>query len=192
MNSTLSKKTKRASKYLSLLLRHEPEKIGLKLDSAGWARTEDLVQLSAHGSVKFTSELLRKITENCDKQRFSISKDGTLIRANQGHSIRVELGLTPQTPPVVLYHGTASRFLQSIQKEGLIKQSRQHVHLSEKLNTAHDVGTRHGVPVTLYIDTQAMLNDDHKFYLSENNVWLTDRVPAKYLYTDKGFCKRLK
>ncbi|MEZ4617799.1 MAG: RNA 2'-phosphotransferase [Caldilineaceae bacterium] len=116
-----------------------------------------------------------------NKQCFRFNDDGTRIRANQGHSIAVELNLRPQVPPARLFHGTATRFLDAIQREGLQRQSRQHVHLSADEKTAHKVGQRHGKPVILTVDAAAMHADGHLFYLSDNGVWLTDHVPVHYL-----------
>jgi putative RNA 2'-phosphotransferase len=170
-----------ASKFLSLLLRHKPETIGLSLDSEGWAEIEDIVRLAAGGRTPLTKKLIEEITAKCDKKRFAISDDGARIRANQGHSITVDLNLKPQNPPETLFHGTATRFLESILRQGLIKGNRQHVHLSPDRVTALKVGRRHGKPVILGIAAQAMLASGFVFFLSANGVWLTEHVPAKFI-----------
>jgi putative RNA 2'-phosphotransferase len=170
-----------ASKFLSLLLRHNPGEIGLTLSTEGWARVSDLIRLTEGRKVAFTRELLAEVVRNNNKQRFIFSADGEFIRANQGHSINVDLGLTRQVPPDVLYHGTASRFLQSIMAEGLSKMNRQHVHLSHEPDTAVRVGQRHGSPVVIRVNARGMHEAGVAFFLSENGVWLTDSVPAGFL-----------
>jgi putative RNA 2'-phosphotransferase len=170
-----------ASKYLSLLLRHKPEVVGLTLDGEGWAEIEDIVRLTAGGRTPLTKRLIEKITATSDKKRFVISDGGTRIRANQGHSIAVNLNLEPQNPPETLFHGTATRFLESILRQGLIRGSRQHVHLSPDRATALRVGRRHGKPVVLSIAAQAMQASGFVFFLSANGVWLTEYVPVKFL-----------
>lgn len=171
------------SKFLSLVLRHAPETIGLKLDENGWANIDELLQDAARhirGS-NLNRELLEEIVASSDKQRFVISEDGQRIRANQGHSVAIDLALEPRVPPVELFHGTATRFLDGIFAEGLKKVSRQHVHLSPDRETALKVGQRHGKPAILSIAAAAMHADGHLFYLSDNGVWLTDQVPVKYI-----------
>ncbi len=170
-----------ASKYLSLLLRHKPEVIGLSLDAEGWAVIDDIVRLTADGRTSLTKRLIEEITATRDKKRFVICDDGTRIRANQGHSIAVDLNLKPQNPPETLYHGTANRFLESILRQGLKKESRHHVHLSPDSTTALIVGQRHGKPVILSIAAQAMQSSGSIFFLSANGVWLTEHVPAKFI-----------
>jgi putative RNA 2'-phosphotransferase len=169
------------SKFLSLVLRHKPEQIGIILDEAGWASVEELIQKASTIGFQLTPELIAEVVAKNDKQRFSLSPDGNRIRANQGHSIPVNLKLEPVEPPEVLFHGTATRFLGSILKNGLHPGSRQHVHLSPDEATAVKVGQRHGKPVVLIIDSSSMHNDGHVFYRSENNVWLTLHVPIKYI-----------
>ncbi len=169
------------SRHLSLVLRHEPSKIGLVLDSQGWAQVSELLSaLAAHGK-RTTRKQLEQIVETNDKQRFSFSDDGTKIRANQGHSIDIELGLSPETPPEKLFHGTATRFLGSIMKQGLVAGSRQYVHLSESQETAIQVGSRHGKSMILAVDSAKMDREGMDFFLSENGVWLTERVPVECL-----------
>jgi putative RNA 2'-phosphotransferase len=173
--------TKGASRFLSYLLRHRPGAIGLELDGAGWARIDDLVRLTASGREPFTRELILEIVRTNDKQRFAVSSDGERIRANQGHSIDVDLGLAPCEPPAVLYHGTAERFLASIRDEGLRKRSRQHVHLSADHATAVVVGARHGTAVVLVVDAAAMRAEGIEFFRAGNGVWLVDAVPPRFL-----------
>ena len=170
------------SKFLSLILRHQPETIGLTLDTAGWASVSELLtKLAAYGH-GMTMVKLETVVSNDNKQRFSFNADKTCIRANQGHSLpTIELGLTAIEPPTILYHGTASRFLDSILQTGLEKRSRQHVHLSADTETAHKVGIRHGKPVILQVAAGQMQRDGFAFYRSANGVWLTDRVPSDYL-----------
>jgi putative RNA 2'-phosphotransferase len=171
----------RISKFLSLVLRHQPEKIGLVLDAEGWADIDELIGKAQQSGVPVTREILDAVVENNDKQRFAISEDGRRIRAQQGHSIEVELGLDPVAPPDVLFHGTAENSVESIRIQGLIAGKRQHVHLSPDEETAVRVGTRHGRPVVLRVHTGRMHRDGFTFYLSGNGVWLTEVVPAQYL-----------
>lgn len=170
-------KIKTTSKFLSFILRHQPEKIGLELDGNGWADINELIKKSQ--KVKLTKELIEEVVTKNNKQRFII-KDGK-IRANQGHSINIDLELKSILPPNVLYHGTATRFLDSIFKEGLTKQSRQYVHLSKDIETSTMVGKRHGKVVILEVDAKRMFEEGYVFYLSENGVWLTDSVAVEFL-----------
>jgi len=170
-------KLRRISKYLSLILRHKPEAINLKLDEKGWADIDEIILKTKKFSLN--RKLIEKVVLEDNKQRYIIS--GDKIRANQGHSINVNLELKPETPPKVLYHGTATRFLDSIMKTGLKALNRQYVHLSKDLKTAKNVGSRHGKVVILNIDTVSMLKDGFKFYVSENGVWLTNYVSVKYI-----------
>ena len=166
------------SKFLSLLLRHKPEEIGLELDAEGWARIDDILEKSRD---PITRAQIDEIVATNPKQRFAISEDGTRIRARQGHSRQVDLGLTPVTPPDQLFHGTALKNLGAIRAQGLVRGSRQHVHLSGDVGTARNVGGRHGKPVVLTVDAARMAAEGHLFYLSENGVWLCDHVPAGFL-----------
>jgi len=169
------------SKLLSLVLRHQPEAVGITLDDAGWTTVAGLLDaLARHGNPMTEAELQRVVNGN-DKQRFAFSADGSLIRANQGHSVTVELGLSPAAPPALLYHGTAERFLDSIREEGLTKQRRHHVHLHQDAALAETVGARRGQPVVLTIEAAAMQAEGRTFYVTENRVWLTDAVPLRYL-----------
>jgi len=180
----MTKNTKTViSKHLSYVLRHKPDAIGLELDSAGWAVIEALIAKSP--KIQTREQILTVVAEN-DKKRFIISDDGKRIRANQGHSIAIDLGLKAQPAPAILYHGTATRFLDNILQQGLKKMNRQHVHLSADVETATKVGSRHGKPVILTVNTQGMSEDGYAFYQSENGVWLTETVPVKYLSTLEG------
>ncbi len=169
------------SKFLSLILRHRPDSIGLTLDHQGWANIEELVQKGNNTGTQFGREDLLYVVENSNKKRFSISYDGLRIRAAQGHSVPVELGLSPQKPPSVLYHGTAVQFVESILSEGLKPQNRQHVHLSVDVATAYRVGQRHGKPIILEVQALPMHAVGFIFYIADNGVWLTDHVPADFL-----------
>lgn len=175
------KDAKGISKFLSFVLRHSPETIGLKLDENGWADVDDLISKSSKDGNGLNQEILEFVVENNDKKRFAFNKDKTKIRASQGHSISVELNLVETEPSEYLYHGTVEKFLENIKKEGLQKMERQHVHLSKDKETAIKVGSRRGVPKILTITSGEMFKDGFNFYLSENNVWLTDEVPAKYI-----------
>lgn len=172
---------KKISKFLSLILRHKPETINLKLDENGWADVDELIAKSKN--IKLTKELINEVVRDNDKQRFIIEENK--IRANQGHSIEVDLELKAVTPPDILYHGTATRFLDSIMQTGLSKQARQHVHLSQELETATAVGKRHGKLVILEVDAKKMFDEGFEFYLSENGVWLTDVVGVRFLKEKK-------
>lgn len=184
----IEKEAKKISKFLSLILRHNPAAVGIELDNEGWADVTDLiVKINDKRGWGLTIDQLDHVVATNNKKRFAFSQDGRRIRANQGHSITVDLGLEPAEPPAVLYHGTATRFLDSIMEQGLISKSRQHVHLSWDTETATTVGKRHGKVVILRVDAAQMTADQHLFYLSQNNVWLTDHVPVKYIsLNDEG------
>jgi putative RNA 2'-phosphotransferase len=169
------------SKFLSFVLRHEPESIGLGLDAAGWACVNDLIEKSAAAGKRFDRALLQEVVDTNDKKRFALSADGLRIRANQGHSIYVALGLSPCIPPQRLYHGTATRFLPSILESGLDKRGRHHVHLTEDTTIATAVGQRYGTLALLEVDAARMHRDGIQFFRSDNGVWLTDAVPPHYL-----------
>ena len=177
----MKKKTDRLTRkgrFLSLILRHKPETLDIKLDGEGWANVSELID-----SGEFDMELLNKIVELNNKKRYAFNEDKTKIRALQGHSVSVNLNLIPVEPPFFLYHGTAQRFVESIFKTGINKGSRNHVHLSETLDTAIDVGKRRdNAPTVLRVSAKRMWKDGHKFYKSENGVWLTDFVKKEYLY----------
>ena len=170
------------SKYLSFVLRHHPEKIGIKLDPHGWVAIEELLIAAKNHKFPIWETELYTVVEKNDKKRFSLDHSGTFIRANQGHSIEVDLQLEPQIPPNILYHGTGSDAIDSIKKTGLQKMSRHHVHLSNDITKARNVAKRRsGKSIVLVVDGIAMSQDGYKFYLSANNVWLVDEVPPRYL-----------
>ncbi|MCQ9634399.1 RNA 2'-phosphotransferase [Chryseobacterium sp. WG23] len=172
---------KKISKFLSLILRHQPESIGLQLDENGWAHIDELREKSAKRRIYFTHEELDEVVETNNKKRFAFNEDKTMIRASQGHSIDIDLALETRQPPDFLYHGTAEGNISSILDKGIEKRSRQHVHLSADKETATKVGMRHGKPVILTIRTGKMHEEGLFFYLSANGVWLTDFVEAKYI-----------
>lgn len=185
-----AKQKKSISKFISLILRHNPDAIGIKLDSHGWADVNDLiVGINVHMNIPdkdfFGLNELIEIVETDEKQRYSFNDDMTKIRANQGHSIKVDVELDEAEPPEYLYHGTANneKCLGAIRKsgKGLLPMSRNHVHLSKDVNTAIEVGKRHGTPHVFKVHSGEMYANGYKFYLSKNGVWLTDRVPAEYL-----------
>ncbi|ELR99198.1 RNA 2'-phosphotransferase [Gloeocapsa sp. PCC 73106] len=173
--------TQKLSKFLSLILRHQPEQIGLSLNSAGWADVEQLINLANQQGIKINRCLLEDIVKTNDKQRFSFNEDKSKIRANQGHSLSIDLGLSPQEPPEFLFHGTATRFLDSILAKGLIGMKRQYVHLSIDESTALKVGKRHGKPVILLIKAGDLYRAGFTFFLVENGVWLTESVPPNFI-----------
>jgi len=168
------------SKLIAMVLRHKPEELNLTLDEHGWCAVDALID-RLNAIQPFTMEMLERIVAEDNKQRYSFNEDKTLIRANQGHSIPVDVELPEATPPAILYHGTADRFVDSIRSAGLIPRSRLYVHLSSEQDTARIVGARHGRPVIFAIDAQRMAADGHVFYLSVNGVWLTKAVPPQYL-----------
>lgn len=172
-------------RFLSLVLRHQPQAAYITLDRHGWADIEKLLAGCVRAGKSMDRETLVRIVRENSKQRYSLSPDGKKIRANQGHSIPVELELREAEPPSRLYHGTATRFLESIRREGITRQSRQQVHLSATVETAAIVGARHGSPVVLPIDAAAMGRDGHAFWLSENGVWLCQEVPWRYVLEEE-------
>lgn len=174
----MTQRLKDTSKFLSYVLRHKPDAIGISLDPEGWANIEELI---AKADIPVTIDLLHEVVATSDKKRFAISNDGLFIRANQGHSVAVNLGLEPIEPPVFLYHGTATRFLESIRQQGLLPQNRQYVHLSAETGTATKVGQRHGKPIVLTISARQMYWHGHQFFKAQNGVWLTGKVPAQFL-----------
>jgi putative RNA 2'-phosphotransferase len=177
----MSKQHDRKSKFLSYVLRHHPESIGLTLDASGWAVIDHLLsRLAATGSGMNRATLM-DIVETDAKQRYTISEDGLRIRAAQGHSVNVELGLAPITPPETLYHGTTLGFVLSIRAEGLKRGKRRQVHLSIDVATAKAVGKRHGSPVVLLVASGEMHRKGHEFFRADNGVWLTDAVPPEFL-----------
>ncbi len=166
------------SKYISKILRHQPSIIGITLDDEGYADVNELID-----GIGISQQLLEEIVKEDQKQRYSFNKDHTKIKANQGHSIDVNVHLTKSLPPDILYHGTCTRFIDLINQEGIKSMSRQYVHLSKDIETAKMVGSRHGKVVVLEINTKAMINDGYEFYLSDNAVWLTKYIPTKYIRT---------
>jgi putative RNA 2'-phosphotransferase len=171
----------RTSKFLSLVLRHQPETIGLQLDAQGWVPVSELLQALSTSRFPLSLSELQELVRSNDKQRFSFSEDGSRIRASQGHSLSIDLGYERAVPPATLFHGTAERFLQSIQKSGLLKGQRHHVHLSAEPETALKVGSRYGRPVVLQIASDQMNKNGHLFFRSANGVWLTEFVPVEYI-----------
>ena len=169
------------SKFLSLVLRHRPEAAGITLDAHGWADVTALLRGMHAAGFPADMALLEEIVRTDEKQRYAFNDPHTKIRANQGHSVSVDLELIPAAPPEFLCHGTADRFLSAIREEGLRPMSRQYVHLSPDAETARKVGSRHGRPVILQIAAQQMQRDGFLFYRAENGVWLTDAVPADYI-----------
>jgi len=166
------------SKFLSYILRHKPDAIGLKIDAQGWANIKDIIEKA---DIEITETMIKNVVVSSDKKRFIISDDGLCIRANQGHSVDIDLGLKPKEPPEILYHGTASRFLDEIRRHGLRPQNRQYVHLSDNVETAMKVGQRHGKSVVLSIPAQSMHKIGHLFFQAENGVWLIKAVPAQFI-----------
>lgn len=175
------KETIRTSKFLSLILRHEPERVGLTLGEAGWVEVDELLAaVSRHGKV-LTLEQLQHVVATSDKKRFAFSEDGQRIRASQGHSVEIDLQYAPQTPPEFLYHGTATRFLEAIRKDGLQRMDRHDVHLSAETKITLQVGGRHGKPVLLTIRAGEMHRAGHVFRCSANGVWLVQHVPPGFI-----------
>lgn len=171
----------RKSKFLSLILRHNPGKIGLALDEHGWADIEELLLKLERAEFPLDRSTLAQTVEQNDKNRYAFSADGQKIRASQGHSLAVDLELQPVSPPDVLYHGTALRFQPSILENGLLPGSRMYVHLSIDKATARSVGQRHGKPILFLVQARLMEQDGYSFFLSANGVWLTASVPPRYL-----------
>ena len=170
----------KTSKYIARILRHKPEMAGITLDEHGWA---DVAELIAGVSQKFPLDraLLETIVATDEKQRYSFNGDHSKIRANQGHSIPVDVELKRANPPAILYHGTADKYIDAIRQQGLIPKTRLYVHLSKDIPTAVSVGKRHGNPVILSVDAKGMTNDGYEFFISVNGVWLTRQVPVRYL-----------
>ena len=173
-------KYKETSKFISLILRHKPEAIGITLDEHGWANVDELIE-GVSRTHPLDMAALELIVAEDEKQRYSFNEDKTLIRANQGHSILVDVELDEKEPPEVLYHGTGEKYVSSIDRQGLIPKSRLYVHLSHDEETAVKVGTRHGKPVIYTVKSGDMYRDGYKFFCSVNGVWLTKEVPVKYL-----------
>lgn len=179
------KEKKHISKFLSLVLRHKPETIGIELDKEGWADITELIEKSNKYGRKYDLNILTNIVSTNTKKRFSFNSSQSKIRASQGHSINVDLGYSNQEPPDLLYHGTAQNSVDSIIENGIEKRNRQHVHLSNDLETAIKVGQRHGKPYVFKIKASLMYKEGYEFFISENMVWLTEQVPSKYLMKDE-------
>lgn len=172
----------KCNKYLSLILRHHPETIGIALDPHGWADVDELIlKVNQTGRYVLGKTILEEIVRTDNKQRYSFNEDHSRIRANQGHSIQVDVDLEEKIPPDILYHGTGEKSVASILQQGLKPQSRLYVHLSPTLEVARQVGSRHGKPVIFQVDAGKMSVDGIPFYLSKNGVWLVKEVPPKYL-----------
>ena len=179
---SFAKRMNNTSKFISLILRHKPETIGISLDEHGWADVQELIEgVDRFPGHSLDMETLEEIVRTDAKQRYYFNEDHTLIRANQGHSIQVDVELEERIPPDVLWHGTGEKFVPSIDAQGLLPKSRLYVHLSSDPETAKVVGSRHGKPVIYQVDCRQMVADGYKFFLSANKVWLTKHVPAKYL-----------
>ena len=176
------KKKVKTSRFISLILRHRPEAVGISLDAHGWADVQALISgINRSGGHTVDMEILEEIVRTDEKQRYSFNEDHTKIRANQGHSIPVDVELEEKNPPDILWHGTGEKYVSSIDKKGLIPKGRLYVHLSSDRETARKVGSRHGKPVIYEIDCRKMKEDGYRFFLSANHIWLTKEVPAQYL-----------
>jgi len=175
------KATTRTSKFLSLVLRHEPERVGLKLGDAGWVGVKELLEAVNRHGISLRFDQLKHVVATSDKKRFAFSEDGLRIRASQGHSVEVDLQYPPQKPPEILYHGTAVRFLDSIRLNGLQKMERHDVHLSAETKLTVQVGSRHGKPALLTIRAGDMHKAGFVFRCSANGVWLVDHVPPQFI-----------
>ena len=173
----------KVSKYLAKHLRHQPERLGLTLQAGGWVPVDELLAACRHAGFSLSREELDEVVTTSDKQRFAFDDTGELIRANQGHSVAVDLGLEPVAPPPALYHGTGAGTVDVILREGLHPMGRHHVHLSPDTETARRVGARHGKPVVLTVDAAGMHTAGHVFHVTANNVWLTPTVPPPFLTT---------
>ena len=187
------KRMKNTSKFISMILRHRPEVIGITLDEHGWADVQELISgVNSSDGHTLNMELLEEIVRTDEKQRYSFNEDHTLIRANQGHSIPVDVELEEKIPPEQLFHGTGEKYVSSIDKQGLIPKSRLYVHISSDIETARKVGSRHGRPVVYRIDCRKMTEDGFRFFHSVNGVWLTKSVPPEYLriIDDTGACMK--
>ncbi|MBL8814416.1 MAG: RNA 2'-phosphotransferase [Planctomyces sp.] len=169
------------SKFLSLVLRHDPAVIGIQLDEAGWVEVSTLLEAMQSRRPQFTRDMLQEIVETNDKRRFAFSEDQVRIRASQGHSIGVDLALIPSIPPDLLFHGTAITNLTAIRENGLLRGKRDYVHLSVDDETAKRVGARHGRPIVLQISGKKMAEAGFSFFVSENGVWLTAHVPSQFI-----------
>jgi putative RNA 2'-phosphotransferase len=181
VRSDMTQDVVKVSKFMSLVLRHKPEEIGLVLDGQGWAGIDELIEKAGRHGVALTREVIVRVVETSDKQRFALDQSGQRIRANQGHSVDIDLGLAPSEPPPILFHGTGETSVAAIRAQGLKPGQRQHVHLSPDEDTAIRVGRRHGRPVVLRIAAGRMRESGHAFFLSTNGVWLTEAVPVQFI-----------
>ena len=181
----MEKQEREISKFLSLILRHKPETVGIFLDEHGWANVQELLN-GMNKTTTIDMEMLDKIVTEDEKMRYSFNSDKTMIRANQGHSIQVDVELKKETPPDILWHGTGQKYVDSIDKNGLLAKSRLYVHLSTDYDTAKKVGCRHGNPVVYLVDAGRRVKDSYEFFLSENGVWLTKHVPTEYIHKENG------
>jgi putative RNA 2'-phosphotransferase len=175
------KELKHISKFLSLVLRHKPEEIGISMDAEGWVDVDELIEKCNARRMSLDWDILEEVVFTNDKQRFTFNEDSTKIRANQGHTVEVDLKLDAAEPLEFLYHGTVQKFIDEIKAHGLQKMQRQHVHLSKDLETAIKVGSRRGKPIILKVKASDMHKDGHAFYVSKNGVWLCEQVPAQYI-----------
>lgn len=180
----MDKRLTRASKFLSYVLRHNPDELGLELDPGGWVDVDTLIERAQAQGRSLTRTLIHHVISAGDKTRFTLSEDTSKIRANYGHSIEVDLDLAPTPPPDRLYHGTAQHALSSIRSDGLRPQSRQYVHLSPTRADAKAVGERHGAPIVLVINAAALDAAGFALYRSTSTVWLTRRVPPQFIRSD--------
>jgi putative RNA 2'-phosphotransferase len=181
-----SKRMITISKFLSRYLRHAPEELGLTLEMGGWVSIEDLLDGCARAGFRVSGEELNEVVAGSDKQRFAFDETRQRIRANQGHSTPVDLQLQPQTPPDILYHGTAAHAVEAILRDGIKRRSRHHVHLSTTIATARTVGARHGTPVILQVDAAGMHRAGIVFYCSDNGVWLVEEVDSRFVAVVRG------
>ncbi len=176
----MTKNEQKIGRFLSLVLRHDPASIGLSLDSQGWAKIDDLLTCLKLNGKKLTPKGLKTIVE-ASKERFSFSEDGDRVRASQGHSVNIDIKLTPESPPELLYHSTCFRFMDSIESKGLSKMSRQHVQLCGDIRSAHEIGRKHRKPIILEVAARLMESHSFQFFKSEDGIWLTEAVPPDYL-----------
>ncbi len=179
----MNKKLQKTSKFLSYLLRHNPDAIGLRVNAHGWADVDELIGKARRQDRRLDRSLIEKVVRENSKNRFDLSRDGQKIRANYGHSIPVNLDYKTAPPPDWLFHGTATRNVESIRKQGIHAASRQYVHLSGDTQTAREVGRRHGEPIILSIQAQLMYKDGYDFYPTPGDIWLTSHVPSDYIQT---------
>jgi putative RNA 2'-phosphotransferase len=179
----MKKEDIKRGRKLSLLLRHQPDLLKLKMNSEGWVELNELIDAwgAKDWSPGINLDVLKRLVDENDKKRYTLDLENSRIRARQGHSVSIDLGLEPVIPPEKLFHGTVSKFLESIKVDGLIKGRRQHVHLSLDLKTANKVGQRRGKPVILSVNSEAMHHQGFKFYLSDNDVWLAEAIPAEFI-----------